>query len=57
MRRYDEQRQKQAFVPKPKERVLIGETLDEQHESEERQPTCSNCDDWLLKIKEEGNDE
>jgi hypothetical protein len=48
---------KQAFVPKPEEWVLIREALNEQHESEQCQPTCGNRDDWLLKIKEEGNDE
>jgi hypothetical protein len=57
VRRYDEEGQKQAFVPKPKEWVLIREALNEQHKNEQCQPTCGNCDDWLLKVKEEGNDE
>jgi hypothetical protein len=57
VRRYDEQGQKQPFVPKPKKWVLIRETLNEQHESEERKPTSSNGDDWLIEIKEEGNGE
>jgi hypothetical protein len=57
VRRYDKQRQKQAFVPEPKDWVLIREALNEQHESQKRQPTSPNGDNWLLEKKQEGNDE
>lgn len=57
MRRNDEQGQKQAFVPEPKEWVLMREALYNEHESQKRQPTSRNGDDWFFEIKEEGNDE
>jgi hypothetical protein len=57
VRRYDKHGQKQAFVPEPKDRVLIREALNEQHESQKRQPTSRNGDNWLFEIEQEGNDE